>query len=136
MTDEAAEWIPVVEDLAKLVPAYTRGGFDDDSPPSEYPGEEQGTFTESTSPTHDEVESLISTAADEVQGRVGRSIPERCFGLARSAVIWHVTADIAGTKIAAGSDDARGEYAKNIANFRASLDALIVEARRGPTRLV
>lgn len=134
MTDESSEWVPTAAEVAATVPAYTRGGFDDDSP-GDYPGEQQGTFSESTSPTLTEVEGLISTAADEIQGRVGRTIPDHCFGLARATVIWHVGADIAGGKIPAGSDDARGEYATKIANFRASLDELVRQARMGPDRL-
>lgn len=136
MNATEAEWIPTVQEVAGVVPAYTRGGFDDDSEEIDHAGEERGTFTETTSPTRRQVEGLISTAADEIQGRVGRSIPERCWTGARAATIWHVAADIAGGKVPAGADDARGEYATYIANFRATLDELVRQARMGPIRLV
>jgi len=65
-------WSPTVEEIAVLLPAYTRGGFDDDR---ESAGAEQAMFTSSTSPTADEVEAYIVAACDEVQGRVGVVIP-------------------------------------------------------------
>jgi len=125
-------WSPTVEEIAVLLPAYTRGGFDDDR---ESAGAEQAMFTSSTSPTADEVEAYIVAACDEVQGRVGVVIPTSQYGLAKTTAKWHVAAAVAAGKQPAGTDDASGEYRGHIANFRASLDALVVLARRGASRL-
>ena len=132
------EWAPTVEEIAEVTPAYTRGGFDDDR---EYAGAEQiddaalPTYTADTEPSRTHVEGLITAAADEVQGRVGVAIPTSQYGLAKTTAKWHVAAAIAAGKQPANTDDASGEYRGHIANFRASLDALVVLARRGATRL-
>lgn len=117
-------WAPTTDEVARLSPSYTEGGFEDDNPT---PGE-QGAFTESTSPTAREVEDLILAACDEVAGRVGTAIPARCYTLARTTAKWYVAANIAGDK-ASGSDDAGGEYRSKILNYRNSLDALVEQAR-------
>jgi hypothetical protein len=129
---ELPEWAPDVDEVARVTPAYSRGGFDDDS---EDAGAEQLTFTDDTSPTRQHVEGLIQTAADEVQGRVAVAIPSRHHGLAKTAVLWHVAASISGGKRPADTDDATGEYRANILNFRNTLDELIKLARTSRTRL-
>lgn len=135
---ELYDWAPTVDDVAKVTPAYTRGGFDDDRPSA---GAEQltedgvPTYTDDTEPNRAHVEGLIATACDEVAGRVGVTIPASQYGLALTTAKWHVAAAIAAGKRPAGTDDASGEYRGHIANFRASLDALVVLARRGATRL-
>jgi len=126
------QWAPTVEEIAEVTPAYTTGGFDDDRPSA---GAQQGTYTTSTEPTADEVTAKIVSACDEVQGRVGVAIPASQFGLAKTTAKWHVAAQIAAGKQPANTDDATGEYRGHIANFRASLDALVVLARRGASRL-
>lgn len=124
--DDIYPWAPSVEDIARVAPAYTRGGFDDDE---EEAGAPQGTFTENTDPTRAEVEDMILTACDEVAGRVGMTIPSRCWVLAKTTAKWHVAAAIANDKQPAGTDDASGEYRGKILNFRNSLDALVYLAR-------
>jgi len=125
--DEDASWAPTVADVARVTPAYTRGGFDDDG---EYPGAEQVDYTDTTSPTRAHLEGLIAAACGEIEGRVGEPIPERCYRLARTCAVWHVAAVIAAGKIPADTDDARGEYRAHIANFRNTLDELVVQARQ------
>jgi len=131
-------WAPTVEEIAEVTPAYTAGGFDDDRP-SAGAGQETTdgtpTYTADTTPTLAHVEGLITAACDEVQGRVGVAIPPSQYGLAKTTAKWHVAAAIAAGKQPAGTDDASGEYRGHIANFRASLDALVVLARRGASRL-
>ena len=127
------DWRPTVEQVAAVTPAYTRGGFDDDFPQA---GAERGVYDDNTSPTAAEVEDLIDAAQAEVQGRVGTTIPARCFELARITATWHVAASIAAGKLPAGTDDASGEYRAFIANYRNSLDALVEQARATGTRLV
>lgn len=133
------EWAPSVEDVAGVTPAYTRGAFDADlddrEPEVEYPGGEQLTYTDTTSPTVTHVEGLIQAACDEVQGRVAVAIPTAQFGLAKATAKWHVAAMIAGTKQPANTDEASGEYRSHIANFRNSLDELVLICRMGGTRL-
>lgn len=121
-----APWAPTVEEVAAVTPQYTVGGFDDDRDDA---GSEQATYTESTSPTAEHVASLIIAATDEVQGRVGVTIPERHYGLARTTAKWHVAASISAGKQPADTDDAGGEYRGHITNFRASLDELVRLAR-------
>jgi hypothetical protein len=125
-------WAPSLEEIAEVTPAYTRGGFDDDS---EEAGAEHGTFDESTSPTAPHVEGLIKAACEEVAGRVGVPIQPARYGLAKAAAKWHVAAMVAAGKMPGGTDDASGEYRSHIANFRASLDELVRLARMGGTRL-
>lgn len=130
-------WAPSVDDVARVTPAYTVGGFDDEG---EFSGAQQTdagvpTYTEDTSPTRSHVEGLIQTACDEVQGRVGAPIPLAQNGLAKTTATWHVAAQVAATKMPAGTDDASGEYRAFIANFRNSLDELVLQARAGGTRL-
>lgn len=126
MAADIYPWAPTVDEVARLTPAYTRGGFDDDG---EFAGAEASTFTEDTKPSRSEVEELILAACDEVSGRVGVIIPARCYALAKTTAKWHVAASIAGDKQASGSDDAAGEYRGKILNFRNSLDSLVYLAR-------
>lgn len=119
-------WAPSLEDVADVCPAYTRGGFDDDEPNA---GEEKGTFTDTTSPTRQHVQGLIAAACQEVIGRVGAPIPERCYALARTAAKWHVAAAISAGKIPADTDDASGEYRSHITNYRFALDDLKEQVR-------
>jgi hypothetical protein len=131
------QWAPSVADVAEVVTAYTRGGFDDEG---QFSGAEQTdgevpVFTENTSPTATHVEGLIKAACDEVQGRVGTAVPLSAYGLAKAAARWHVAAMIASGKMPAGTDDASGEYRAYIANFRNSLDELVAIARMGGSRL-
>lgn len=136
---ELPDWAPSPDEVAAVTPAYTRGGFDDDlddrEPGVEFPGSEQGVFTEHTSPTLEHVEGLILAACEEVQGRVGVPVPLVNFGLARTTAKWHAAAMIASGKQPANTDDASGEYRALIANFRNSLDELVLQARMGGTRL-
>lgn len=130
-------WAPTVEDVAEVTPAYTEGGFDDDRPSAGAQQTDAGvpTYTADTVPTSTHVEGLIVAACDEVQGRVGVAIPTSQYGLAMTTAKWHVAAAIAAAKQPANTDDASGEYRGHILNYRNSLDALIVLARRGATRL-
>lgn len=133
-------WAPTLKDVAGVTPAYTRGGFDDDgdwipgagsgsgSGDAEA-GAEQGTFTDSTSPTATHVQGLIEAACDEVASRAGVTLPERCHDLAKTTAKWHAAAAIAAGKIPGGTDDASGEYRSHISNYRACLDELIKQAR-------
>lgn len=124
--DGAPEWSPTVEQVALVAPAYTRGGFDDD----EYQaGAEQGTFTDSTSPTAQHVEGLILLGCEEVQARVGFTVPERCHELARTAVVWHAAAAIAAGKLPAQTDDAAGEHRSHVARYLATVEELVAQAR-------
>jgi hypothetical protein len=136
---EAAPWAPTVLDVAKVTPAYTEGGTDDDRDPEAIlpvaGGAPQGTYTDNTVPTAADVQALIQAAVDEVQGRVGVAIPEAHYGLAKVTAKWHAAAAIAASKQPANTDDATGEYRGHITNFRNSLDALITLARMGGTRL-
>lgn len=120
-------WTPTVDEVAAVVPAYTRGGFDDDA---EQSGGEQATFTTATSPTALHVQGLIVLAVAEVAGRVGTAIPTRLDGLAQTCVIWHVAAAISAGKLPADTEDASGEYRSHISNYRASLDELAIQARQ------
>lgn len=122
-------WAPTLADIAAVSPAYTRGGFDDDSG-GPHAGAEQATFTSSTSPSADHVTGLIAAACGEVAGRVGTTLPARCHPLAKACAIWHVAAAISAGKLPAGTDDAGGEYRSHITNYRASLDELILQARQ------
>lgn len=126
LMEDPPAWAPSVDKVAEVTPAYTVGGFDDDA---EQAGGEQLTYTDDTSPSRTHVEGLILGACQEVAGRVGVPIPERRYGLARQTAVWHTAAQIAATKMPAGTDDARGEYSSHIANFRASLDELIKLSR-------
>lgn len=124
---DVSGWRPTLEQVAQITPAYTRGGFDDDN--IAQAGAEQAMFAAQTSPTAAHVEGLITAACDEVQGRVGIPIPQRCFALASITARWHVAAAISAGKMPAGTDDASGEYRSHITNFRACLDELIAQAR-------
>jgi hypothetical protein len=115
-------WAPEVEDVAAVVPSYTRGGFDDDS--DVHAGEEQGTFTDTTSPTFDHVEGLIALACEEIGGRVDADIPEDLWGLAETTAKWHVAMSISAGKLPAQTDDAAGEFRAFQANYAASLGEL------------
>lgn len=119
-------WAPTADEVAKLVPQYTAGGFDDDG---ENAGSTQGVFTDSTEPTSTEVDDLIATACDEVAGRVGMLILPKDYVLAKTTAKWHVAASITGSKQPAGTDDAAGAYRGLILNYRNSLDALVELAR-------
>src|SRR5215467_260139 len=112
-------WAPTADSVARLTPAYTVGGFDDDS---EDAGAGTGVFTDTTEPSVSEVNDLIDIACNEIAGRCGVEIPARHYTLATATAEWHVAADIEGGKRAAGTDDASGAYRANILNFRASLD--------------
>lgn len=120
------DFTPTVQEVAYVTPAYTRGGFDDDAPQA---GAEQGTYTATTSPTADQVAGLIAAAVQEVQGRVGVSIPNVHLGLARRAAVWHVAATIAATKVPAGADESGGEYRAFVGNYTACLTELQSLAR-------
>jgi hypothetical protein len=120
------EFAPTADDVAAVVPAYTRGGFDDDGPQA---GAEQGVFTTTTSPTKAHVEALITAASAEVAGRVAVPIPARFWGLARRTVIWNVAASISAGKLPAGTDEASGEYRAHIASYTACLNELVQLAR-------
>lgn len=127
------DWAPTVDDIAKIVPAYTVGGFDDDSPSA---GSQQGAYTETTEPTEAEVEALIAIACQEVEGRVGLPIgnggpgtPERNWKLARAAATWHVAMDISSGKQPAGTDDAGGEFRGYQNNFIAAMRELVYLGR-------
>ena len=119
-------WAPTAADVARVSNSYTQGGFDDDEESS---GSMKGEFTESTEPSISEVEDMIVTACDEVQGRVGIEIPLKDYKLAKTTAMWHVAAAIAGDKTSSGSDDASGEYRSKILNFRNSLDSLVYLSR-------
>lgn len=125
--DGAPEWAPTLEQVALVTPAYTRGGFDDDVPQA---GAEQGTFTDSTSPTAQHVEGLIVTACDEIAARVGVEIPARCHELARTAALWHVASAIAAGKLPAQTDDASGEHRAHSGRYLDTLDELVSQARQ------
>jgi len=129
------EWRPSIQEIAVLTPAYTRGGFDDDSDGAQEAGAEHGVYDDTTSPTEDEVQALIDAACDEIAGRVGAPITATHAGLARIAACWHVAAAIAGAKMPAGTDDASGEYRGHAANYRFSLDRLIALCNRLGARL-
>lgn len=122
-----SSWRPNLADVAAVVPAYTRGGFDDSRPQA---GAEGSTFTERTSPTAAHVEGLIDAAVREVAGRAGAAITPELFGLARQCAVWHVAADISAGKMPARTDDVAGEYRGFISNYRASLDELTALVRR------
>jgi hypothetical protein len=127
----AVDFRPTVADVALVTPAYTRGGFDDDSPQS---GAEQNTYTSTTSPTAEHVEGLITAACDEVGGRVGLAVAPNLFPLARRTAVWHVAAAIAASKQPAHANDVDGEYRGFITNYRACLDELTKRARQ-PTAM-
>lgn len=119
-------WAPTVDEIAKVVPNFTAGGFDDDE---ENAGAMQGSFTDSTEPTASEVEDLITAACDEVSGRVGMIVPAKDYALARTTAKWHVAATITGSKQPSGTEDASGSYRGLILNYRNSLDSLVELAR-------
>lgn len=130
--DDPDAWKPTLADIARVTPAYTRGGFDDDDVQA---GAEQATFTTTTSPNAAHVTALIDLACAEVMGRVGVEIPGRLHGLAKATATWHVAAAISSGKMPAGTDDAAGEYRSYISNYRASLDELARQARAVGVRL-
>lgn len=130
---DAAAWRPTTAEVALVTPAYTRGGFDDDSPQA---GAELGVYDATTSPTGAHVQGLIDAAVDEVQGRVGAPILLPLAALAKRTAVWHVAAAIAAGKAPAATDDATGEYRAFVTNYRACLDELAAQARgAGFTRL-
>lgn len=124
-------WRPTVQEIADAMPLYTIGAIDDDR---EQSGAQQGTFNERTDPTGDAVERLIDSACEEVLGRTGVTIPERCYGLAASCAKWHVAMSISGSKTPANSDDASGEYRVHTAKYLDTLRDLQWQARM-PTAL-
>jgi hypothetical protein len=126
-------WAPTVAEVGKVTPNYTRGGFDDDSP-EEFPGEPQKTYTDSTSPTYDEVVDLIRDQVNEVIGVVADTIPEAHHGLARSTVKWGVARTIAQGKQPADTEDAAGEVRGHTARYLADLERLTAAVPRA-TRL-
>lgn len=119
-------WAPTVDDIAKIVPAYTVGGFDDDS---ESAGSQQGAYTATTEPTAVEVDGLILIACTEVEGRVGLPIGTINWKLARAAATWHVAMDISSGKQPAGTADATGEYRGYLNNFIAAMKELVYLGR-------
>lgn len=119
-------WEPDLTDVARKVPAYTAGGFDDDG---ESAGSQQGEFNDQTEPTATEVEQMIVDAVEEVAGRVGMTIAAKDYALAKQTAAWLVAANIEGDKQASGSDDASAAYRGKILNYRNNLDQLIVLAR-------
>lgn len=125
--DDLPDWAPSLREVAHAVPAYTRGSFDDDV---EDAGAEQGTFTDRTQPSADTVAGMIFVACEEIEGRVGFEVPERCYKLARTAAIWHVAAVISASKIPAQTEEARGEYRAHIARYLADLEELVTQARQ------
>lgn len=131
------EWAPSVERVAGVLAAYARGGFDDDREDAGAIQTDGGvpTFTDDTEPTRTHVEGLIQAACDEVQGRVAVAIPPARYGLAQTAAKWHVAAMVSAGKQPGGTDEDGGAYRGFIANFRASLDELILLCRMGPSRL-
>lgn len=120
-------WAPTVDEVATVTPEYTRQGFDEDEVQA---GAPQGTFTELTRPTADEVAGMIRGAVAEIIGRVGTEIPPRCFNLARVCAVWHVAAQVAATRMPGGIDEADGEYRGHITSYRATLDELVAQARQ------
>lgn len=126
MTESFEAWAPQTVDVARVVPWATRQGFDDDQVDA---GAEQGEFTDATTPTAEHVAGLITAACQEITGRVGVVIPERCRELAWSTAVWHVAAQITADREPAGVDEAVGAYRGFIASYRACLDELVVQAR-------
>jgi hypothetical protein len=124
------DWAPTPLEVAKVVPAYTRGGFDDDSEAIDYAGEERGTFTATTNPSLAEVEELIDTAVDEVASRIDLLITEDLWTLARATAKWYVAMVISASKLSAGTDDAAGEFRAFQANYTAALGELDRAAQR------
>jgi hypothetical protein len=121
LPESSPVWAPSADQVARVVPNYTRGGFDDDGPQA---GAEQGGFTDSTSPPLDHVEALIATVCEEIIGLVVVEIPTRCHGLARSCAIHGVAAAISTGKIPAQTDDARGETQGHVAAYLRDLEML------------
>jgi hypothetical protein len=119
-------WAPTVDNMAKVLPAYTAGGFDDDA---ENAGALQGEFTDTTEPTATEVDELILTCSQDVEGRIGLPIQEKDYNLARAATIWLVAATVSAGKQPANTDDATGEYRGYVNNFTAAMNALTTLGR-------
>lgn len=125
-------WAPTVADIAKLLPAYTSGGYDDDA---ESAGSLQGTFDATTEPTDTEVQESILIACHEVEGRVGLPIEVYNRKLARAAATWHVCMDISSGKQPAGTDDATGEFRGYQNNFIAAMKELTTIGRLTNSRM-
>lgn len=121
-------WTPSLEDVARLVPAYTRTAIDAG-------GTEQNTFTSGTNPTADEVAGYITAAVREITGRVGTTVPLESLGLAQTTAAWHVAAAIEAEKSPSGADETDGAYRWKQASYVACLKELVEQARRGPVRL-
>lgn len=58
----AWEWAPTVADIAAMIRARTKNAFG---------AEEEGTFTETTRPTEEQVQLIIDKAANHVASRLG-----------------------------------------------------------------
>lgn len=71
-----ASFVPTVDDVGALLRTRTKDTF----------GNELGTFTSTTRPTHDQVLVLIGQAYDYVTSRVDTDLPEESWRAARSAI--------------------------------------------------
>lgn len=118
-TSGSTDWRPTVEEVAVLVGPYTRrgvGGY------GEHAGQEQGTFTDDTSPSRGQVVGFIDLAVIEIRGRAN-GIAEDEHDIARAAATWHAAALVVAHRNQAGVEG-DGLYRAFIANYRANLDRL------------
>lgn len=121
-----ADWRPTLEEIGAVVPAYTRGSFDD----GPQAGAEQGTFDDTTSPTAETVEDLIDLAVREIRGRVAYDIPPRCYSLARACATWHVAVTLTTGKLPDQADEATGQARGHQGRYLATLEDLKAQVRQ------
>lgn len=117
------QWRPSVDDVAQVLPAYTRHDIDGDGDAA---GAEHGTFDDETSPTADEVEGFIDTAVREIAGRcgIGQAALNAYADLARQTAIWHAAATIEAEKAPEGGMDSEGPARWKQSSYVASLKDL------------
>jgi hypothetical protein len=131
-------WRPTAQNIASIAAAYTRehvGGYQRLEGDQVQAGRERGEFTADTDPTLTQVEAYIDTACGEIAGRVGTSIPARCYELATTAAKWHAAASVEAKRRPAESEDQGGLYRAFISNYTATLGELVEQARWASLRL-
>lgn len=117
------DWRPELTDVGALVPTRTRATGDDDY--GDDPG--SGTFTPSTTPTAQQVESLIDGAVAEIGGKVG-TVPDVLAALATRCAALGAAADVE-LSFPTG-DDTPNVSASLRERYEKALDELVAAAAR------
>ena len=118
-----ATWMPTLQDIADVSPAYTN---------------DDGAFDQDTEPDVAQVEAFLRTAVTEVAGRVGVRAErlEQFPDLAHAAAKWHAAASVEAQKSPEGTDRSEAGYSWKQGSYIACLNELTAQARRGALRLV